>query len=128
MLSALSLMAVLATSGCGGNALAPQFQPEVTNVANNFQFQTTGITNISQELQYTWSNSGLLASINHASAITSGTATLIIRDSAGATVYSSTLASTGTVSTSPSGVAGNWTITITLSHATGTINFRVQKL
>ncbi len=128
VVSALCLMAVLAMSGCGGNALAPQFQPQVANVADNFQFQTTGIANITQELHYTWSNSGLLASINHASAITAGTATLTIRDSAGTLVYSGALASSGTVTTSPSGAAGSWSITVTLTHASGTINFRVQKL
>jgi hypothetical protein len=129
IISALVLMAVFAASGCGGgSAVAPQFQPQVANVADNFQFQTTGITNITQVLQYTWSNSGLLATVNHASAIISGTAIVTIKDSAGTQVYSAALASTGTPATSPSGVAGNWTITVTLTNASGTINFRVQKL
>jgi len=126
---AVILMAVAAISGCGGggNALAPQFQPQVANVPDNFQFQTTGITNVTQTLQYTWSNSGLLASINHASAVTAGTATLTIKDAAGTQVYSGALVSSGTVMTSPSGVAGNWTIIVTLTNVSGTLNFRVQK-
>ncbi len=126
---AILLMAVAAISGCGGgNALAPQFQPQVANVPDNFQFQTTGVTNITQTLQYTWSNSGLLASINHSSAITSGTANLTIKDSAGTQVYSGALVSSGTVTSSPSGLSGNWTIIITLTNVSGTMNFRVQKM
>lgn len=126
--AALLLMAVTGISGCGGgNALAPQFQPQVANLADNFQFQTTGITNITQTLQYTWSNSGMLASINHSSAVTAGTATLTIKDANGTQVYSGALASSGTVTTSPSGVAGNWTIIVTLTNVSGTLNFRVQK-
>jgi len=122
-------MAVAAISGCGGggNALAPQFQPQVANLQDNFQFQTTGITNITQTLQYTWPNSGALASINHSSAVTAGTATLTIRDNAGTQVYSGALVASGTVMTSPSGAFGNWTIIITLTNVSATLNFRVQK-
>lgn len=126
---ALILTAVAAISGCGGggNALAPQFQPQVANLPDNFQFQATGVTNVTQTLQYTWSDSGLLASINHSSTVTAGTATLTIKDAAGTQVYSGALVSTGTVQTSPSGVSGNWTIIITLNNVSGTLNFRVQK-
>jgi hypothetical protein len=126
--AALILMAVAAISGCGGggNALAPQFQPQVANLPDNFQFQTSGITNITQTLQYTWSDSGLLASINHSSTVTAGTATLTIKDAAGTQVYSGALVSTGTV-VSSSGVTGNWTMIVTLTNVSGTLNFRVQK-
>ena len=94
---------------------------------DNFQFQTTGVTNVTQTLQYTWSNSGQLASINHSSAVTAGTATLTIKDAANTQVYSGALVSSGTVMTNPSGAAGNWTIIVTLTNVSGTLNFRVQK-
>ena len=124
---ALCLILVL-VAGCGGggNALAPQFQPQVANLPDNFQFQTTGITNITQTLQYTWKNTGQLASINHSSAVSAGTATLTIRDHAGTQVYSGAMVSSGTVMCS-SGVAGDWTIVITLTNVSATLNFRVQK-
>ncbi len=69
----------------------------------------------------------MLASINHSSAVTAGTATLTIKDAAGTQVYLGALASSGTVMTSPSGVSGNWTIIVTLTNVSGTLNFRVQK-
>lgn len=114
--------------GCGGgSALNPKFQPQVTNQADNFQFQTTGITNITQTLQYTWQDSGTLASINQACSITGGTAALTILDANGTQVYSANLAANGTFTTSPAGVAGAWTIKVVLSNVSGTLNFRVQK-
>ena len=116
-------------AGCGGgSALNPQFQPQVTNQADNFQFQTTGITNITQTLTYTWQNSGTLANINQACAITGGTASLTVKDASGNQVYSASLTANGTYMTSPAGTAGAWTITITLNKATGTLNFRAQKV
>lgn len=121
------LLATVAGCGGGGSALNPQFQPQVTNQADNFQFQTTGITNITQTLQYTWQDSGTLASINQACSITGGTATLTILDANGTQVYSASLAANGTFTTSPAGVAGNWTIKVVLSNVSGTLNFRVQK-
>ncbi len=112
--------------GGGGNALNPQFQPQVTNQADNFQFQTTGITNITQTLTYTWQDSGTAANINQACSITAGTATLTILDANGAQVYSASLANNGTFS-STSGASGAWTIKVVLSGVSGTLNFRVQK-
>ena len=115
-------------AGCGGgSALNPQFQPQVTNQTDNFQFQTTGITKITQTLNYTWQNSGTLANINQACAITAGTATLTLKDANGTQVYSASLSANGTFPTSPAGISGGWTITIALNNVSGTLNFRAQK-
>jgi len=100
----LVLALVASLAGCGGgSALNPQFQPQVSNVADNFQFQTTGITNITQTLHYTWQDSGTAASINQACSITGGTATLSLLDANGTQVYSASLANNGTFQTSPVG-------------------------
>ncbi len=114
--------------GCGGgnSALNPQFQPQVNNATDNFQFQTTGITHITQTLTYTWQNTGTRASINQACSISAGTATVLVRDAGGALVYSADLAANGTF-TSTAGTTGNWTIVVNLSGVSGTLNFRVQK-
>ncbi len=115
------------TIGCGSanNALNPAFQPQVNNVADNFQFQTTAITNITQTLQYTWQNSGTHASINQACSINPGSAFITVRDAAGNTVYSADLAANGTF-TSIAGSSGAWTIQVAFSNTSGTVNFRVQ--
>ncbi len=114
-------------AGCGGgNVLSPQFQPEVSNLTDNFQFQATGVTNVSQTLQYTWQNTGTVANVNQACSVTGGMATLSIRDAAGTMVYSSDLSTNGSVATL-SGVAGGWRIEVVLSNMSGTLNFRVQK-
>jgi hypothetical protein len=119
-------LALSAVIGCGsGSALSPAFQPQVANNPDNFQFQSTGVQNVSQTLQYTWSNSGTHASINQATTVTAGSAVLSLRDSQGATVYTGDLVNNGTF-TSIAGQTGNWTIVLTLSNYSGTLNFRVQ--
>ncbi len=122
----LLLVATLGACGGGNSALDPKFQPQVTNQADNFQFQTTGITGVTQTLTYTWQNTGIRASTNQACSITAGTAIVVIRDASGALVYSADLAANGTFTTT-SGTTGNWTIVVTLSGVSGTLNFRVQK-
>ena len=119
-------MMILLIAGCGsGGALNPAFQPQVANNPDNFQFQSTGVQNVTQTLQYTWSNSGTHASVNQATTVTGGSATVTLRDAVGTTVYMGNLANNGTFA-SNAGQAGNWTILLSLSNYSGTINFRVQ--
>lgn len=125
-----SMVTLLISTACGGggnSALNPKFQPQVANVADNFQFQTTGITNVTQVLDYNWQNSGIRATINQSCAITAGTGMLTIRDAQGIAVYSGDLKANGTF-TSIAGTAGTWVIHIDLSNTNGTLNFRAQKL
>lgn len=125
------IAALLLMAGCGGEGgglLNPQFQPQVANVTDNFQFQTTGVTNVTQTLTYTWQNTGTLASTNQASVLSSGTATVTLRDAAGTQVYTASLAQNGTFPSAPAGQAGAWTIVVAANNFSGTLNFRVQKL
>lgn len=123
------LFLALVLAGCGGsssnNALNPQFQPQVANATDNFQFQTTGVTNVTQTLNYTWQDSNIRATINQSTSITAGSASITLRDSANNLVYSGDLKNNGTF-TSIGGVAGPWTIQVVLSGVSGTLNFRVQ--
>lgn len=116
-------------SGCGGgtnSALNPQFQPQVANQPDNFQFQSTGVTGVTQTLTYTWQNSGTSASIDQATTVTTGQAVLALRDNNGIQVYSADLMNNGTFSAA-TGQTGNWTVVLTLTNYGGTLNFRVQK-
>lgn len=121
-----SLALFLSACGGGNSSLNPVFQPQVANATDTFQFQSTGVTNVSEILSYNWDNSGVQANINQACAITSGTATLTIRDSSGAMVYSQNLVQNGTFH-SIVGPSGGWVIQINLQGVNGTLNFRVQK-
>jgi len=121
----LAIFAALLGCGGGNNVLAPQFQPQVNNAADNFQFQSTGVQNVTQTLQYNWQNSGTHASINQACSINPGSAILTLRDAGGKTVYSGDLAANGTF-TSIAGTAGTWTVQVSFSNTSGTVNFRVQ--
>lgn len=119
-------LALLALASCGGQTLSPRFQPEISNVTDNFQFQATGMTGVSQTLTYTWQNTGIAANVNQASSVTGGSADVLIRDAQSTVVYTSNLATNGTFVTN-NGVAGAWTIQVALSGCKGTVNFRVQK-
>jgi hypothetical protein len=118
---------VVSLSACSENPLAP-YQPEVSNVADNFALQATGVSNVAATQSYTWSNAGTRATINHSTTIQSGTTLLVIKDAVGTTVYSKALSPSLNEPTSPVGVAGTWTLQLTLTNYTGTMNFRVQKL
>lgn len=118
---------VIALAACGSDSvLDPRFEPEVANLTDNFQFQATAVTDITETVTYNWQNNGTRANINQSGTITSGTATLQIRDAAGIVVYTGNLASTGTF-TSSTGAAGTWKIQLVLNDVSGTLNFRVQK-
>ena len=129
-LLALAVVATLAIQGCGNddsdNVLAPRFQPQVVNNTDDFQFQVTGITSATQTLTYSWRNTGAQANVNQACSISGGTATLVLRDSTGAQVYSASLASNGTFQTLV-GAPSAWSMQVILVNTSGTLNFRLQK-
>ena len=102
------------------------FQPEITNVADNFQLQATGVTRRTATLDYAWSNSGTQATVNHSTTTTAGSARLVIRDGANAAVDDSVLAPSLNEPTL-TGASGNWKIQLVLSNYSGSLNFRVQK-
>lgn len=125
---ALALAAlVLWTAACGGdNALAPAYEPQVVNTPNvAFSFQATGLQDVDDVVNYTWSASSGSVIIHPATATSSGTITLRIRDALGATIYEGTVPPSGDI-TPPAGAGGAWRIRVTLVNYTGTINFAVQ--
>lgn len=121
------LMAMVALVACSNSTgpLAP-FQPQISNVADNFQFQATGVTNVTWTFTYAWSNTGDSATVNQATTITGGAATLTIYDKNGTQLYTQSLSANGTFGMAK-GVAGSWTIKVVFTNYSGTPNFRVQK-
>jgi len=118
----------LLAAGCGdsGNIIGPQNQPEVANSTDTFQWQVTALSDVSQTLTYSWVNTGVTANVNQSSSITSGSAALRVTDDAGLEVYARSLAENGTFETD-AGTAGTWTVSVTLTEASGSLNFRLQK-
>lgn len=125
-LSAVVGVALLATACGGSKATAPRYQPQVSNVTNNFGFQVTALDNVSDDLQYLWQNDGTTANVNQSPSNLSGTVTLVILDAAGTQVYSRSLAENGTFATS-AGTSGKWTVKVHFSQTSGAVNFRIQK-
>ena len=121
-----ALILGLAVSACSSDPLAP-FQPEIANATDNFQLQATSVAGVTATKTYSWNNTGTRATINHSTTTTAGSAQVRIVDGAGATVYTKTLVPSLN-ETSTAGTAGTWTIVLTLTGYSGTLNFRVQKL
>ncbi len=122
---------LLLIAGCGGsnnNALNQQFQPQVANLPDTFQFQSTGVTGVTQSLHYAWQTSGTAASINQATTLTAGTATVTISDTSGKVVYTGNLSSNGSFTSATGAGPGMWSIDVVLNGYSGTLNFRVQKI
>ena len=115
--------------GCSSNSTAPlaAFQPEIVNNADDFQFQATDVTNVSTQIAYDWSNSGTQATVNHSSAITGGSASVMLYDHNDSLVYSSGLVASLNEASSV-GTPGSWRLVVTLTNCTGTLNFRAQAL
>ena len=125
-LSAVVGFALMA-SGCGSdNVLAPAYQPEVVNTPNvAFSFQATGLQDVTDAVSYTWNVSSGQVIIHPATATTSGSIILNIKDAGGAVIYNGGVPASGDI-TPPAGAAGAWKITVTLQNYSGTINFAVQ--
>ena len=122
---ALTTVALLAACSNSTGPLAP-FQPQISNVADNFQFQATGVTNATWTYTYAWSNSGDSATVNQATTVTTGSATVTIFDKNGTQLYSQSLSANGTFGMTK-GVAGTWSVRVVFTNYAGTVNFRVQK-
>jgi hypothetical protein len=121
----VAVVTVTLVAGCS-SPTGPGVQPEITNVTDNFQYQVTKIRNYTHQEMYVWQNTGAMATVNQATTVTGGNAVLVLLDGDGTVVYSRSLADNGTF-TSASGVSGSWTIRVTYSSASATVNFRVQK-
>ena len=125
----LSLIAAIAlASACGDSTgpLAP-FEPQIANTQDDFQFQASGVTNVTWTFNYTWSNTGDSATVNQSTTTTGGSAVLKVFNQAGTVeLYSQDLSSNGTFGMTKS-TAGNWRIRVIFTNYSGTVNFRVQK-
>lgn len=125
-----TLLVTLCACGSDNNnnntPLDPQFEPEVVNIEDAFSFQATGVTDITDVLYYSWTNTGVTANVDQSCSISEGEGTLEVMDAQGTTVYTRNLTDDGSFQTG-SGVAGSWTIRVTLSTASGTLNFSLEK-
>lgn len=127
-LPALVALALLGACGSSSSsATAPRYQPQVVNLSNDFAFQVSGLSNVSDNIQYTWQNDGTSATVNQSPSNLTGTETLVILDASGAQVYSHSLADNGTFTTT-AGKAGVWTVRVGFSQTSGAVNFRLQKI
>ncbi|MEN8145372.1 MAG: hypothetical protein ABFS14_10520 [Gemmatimonadota bacterium] len=123
-----TLLAVMFLAGCGSDTTDPlaQFEPQISNSADNFQLQASNVENVGSTLNYTWENTGSQASVDHSTTLTAGAARVIVKDADGTIVYDADLLPSKNEQTAV-GSSGTWTISLVLTNYSGTLNFRVQK-
>jgi hypothetical protein len=123
----LVALVTLGLLACGNSTgpLAP-FEPQINNIADDFQFQATNVTNATWTYTYRWVNSGDSATVNQSTTITAGSATLTISDSTGAQLLSQSLSANGTFGMAK-GIHGRWTVKVQFVNYAGTVNFRIQR-
>lgn len=95
-------------------------------MANSFAYQNSALSNVSENVVYTWRNDGTSANVNQSPSNLSGAASLVVVDAAGKQVYSRALTENGTFMTT-AGTAGSWTVRVNLSNVSGAVNFRLQR-
>jgi len=113
-------------AACSSSPTGPGIQPQIINSTDNFQYQISNIQNYSGAQVYTWQNTGTTATVNQAASIAAGSATLVLRDANGVEVYNHSLSDNGTFSSS-AGTAGGWTVRVTYTATSATVNFRADK-
>ena len=117
----------LSLTGCGSTkSTAPGIQPQIANLPDDFSYQVSSVSNFTGTYTYSWQNTGIAANVNQSTTVSSGTMQLVLTDGAGTQVYSRPLTDNGTFVTAD-GVAGTWTLRITYTRASGTVNYRAQK-
>lgn len=123
---AVSAVLLLIVASCGKDPVSPGQDWQVLNAPDTFQFQVTAMENYTKTIQYSWSNTGTTANVDQSCSVTDGTAMLTLRDANGTQVYSRNLGQNGSFS-STAGTPGTWTLIVSFSKTTGTLNFRAQK-
>ena len=126
------LVGVIALAIAGGLAckdsaapLAP-YEPQINNIADDFQFQASGVTDLTWTYEYRWANTGDSATVNQATTASGGSAVLTIRDATGTQLYTQSLTANGTFGMTK-GSQGSWYVRVQFTNYSGTVNFRVQK-
>lgn len=123
----VALLALGALGACSSNPVSPWHPEVLSNPADNFLLQAANVTNVTTTVTNSWVNTGTRATITHSTTTTAGSTLLVIKDAAGATVYSKAL-SPSLEEPSLIGKAGTWSIQLTLTSYSGSLNFRVQAL
>jgi hypothetical protein len=123
----LQLLAVVAFAlpGCSNSPTGPGIEPEIVATEESFSYQISAIEDYTGAADYPWHNNGTAVNVDLSTVGSSGVASLVVRDAAGAEVFSAPLTQDGSF-TSATGESGIWTIHVDYVTFTGTVNFRVQ--
>jgi hypothetical protein len=107
--------------------LEPGNDQIVVNLPDSFTYIATNLENVSDKVEFEWTNSEPRLTLNHLSFLPHGYGLLIIRDAVGV-VVDSTILEYQLVTESRVGVPGPWTITLIYTGAFGRAQFSLVPL
>ncbi|MCG8470124.1 MAG: hypothetical protein MJB57_18265 [Gemmatimonadetes bacterium] len=130
--TALAVLAVIpvgfSVAACGSDPVVPDasFDPVITSDVDTFELQATDVSNVTVTVPFDWLNTGLIASIEHETTTSGGTARIVLRDATGITMYDEHLEQSLTEQ-SQTGMAGVWSGALILTDFSGNVRFRLLK-
>ena len=133
---ALRRVAVLVTIAIGGGlacqdtivrSLAPENNPQEYVQPDSFRFQAFELNNVTDELTWTWPNTGSVAVVMHRSFVHHGHGRIVILDAQADTVYDVGTLENELDNETAESTSGDWTITLQLFGAKGRVDFSVVR-
>ena len=107
---------------------AASFEPQVNSDSRRFALAAANVTSVTSSFTFDWVNPATSAIVRDSTTTTSeGCASVRIYDATGTLVYSMALLPRFIRQTA-TGVAGTWTIEVTMTGYSGTVNFRLEPM
>ncbi len=127
----LTAGALMVLAGACSDSVIRELEPGndqiVVNLPDSFTYIATNLENVSDKVEFEWTNSEPRLTLNHLSFLPHGYGLLIIRDAVGV-VVDSTILEYQLVTESRVGVPGPWTITLIYTGAFGRAQFSLVPL
>lgn len=121
----LTILAICTMACAEESPAGLELDPAIVSQIDDFSFDLVGFADATETWHYTWTNTAPTATVDHASVLTAGSATLTIFDANADPVYSGPVANGDTVGTA-TGAAGAWIVRVVLTKAAGAVRFRLR--
>jgi len=106
-------------------SLGPENNVQEYVQPDSFRFQASELSNVTDEVSYTWMNTGTSAVVMHRSFVHHGHGDILILDAQGNVIYDVGTLENNLDNETDEGMSGNWTIRLRLFGAKGRVDFSV---
>jgi hypothetical protein len=113
--------------GCRETTNPVELSARVVNQPGSFEYRSDGLTGVTYQAVYLWPNTGTSATIEHSTVVQSGQVRLTLVDPHARVMYDVELRPGAALEVGV-GAVGSWSVIVTVTDFTGTIDFRVRQL